>query len=547
MKTSLMRALLPQRTASTLFSALLLAGVCLAQTTERVSVDSSGVEGDWGSYLSSISADGRFVAFQSNARNLVSGDRNATADIFVHDRQTRKTERVSVNSSGKETRLYSLNATISANGRYVAFHSQSDDLVWGDTNNRFDVFVRDRQIGVTVRASLNSSGTEGNSSSRWASISPGGRYVSFTSQADNLVPGDINGETDAFVHDLELGVTERVSVSSSGVEANGASGGGSISADGRYVIFTSQADNLVPGDTNGKGDAFVHDRQTGLTERVTVSSLGIEGNEGGGGVISANGRYVAISSSSDNLVPGDTNGEFDVFIHDRETGVTERISVSTTGLQANGPSFGTSISADGRHVAFYSEATNLVPGSANARISVFVHDRDTGVTERVSVNSLGVEGNRKNQFPAISADGRYVSFGSDAGNLVLKDTNGTDDIFVHDRWSGKGQNSIYLTSPATAQVGAPIDFTWQTTRGNSHYWLLYSQNMNGGWKDGHKFDIGYPVSILARGVNSTNGLGNHTSLPVPPRAAGYTIYFEVAARDENGVAYDSNVVGVTFQ
>jgi Tol biopolymer transport system component len=547
MRTTRMNIPLPQRTASALFSALLLVGVSLGQTTERVSVNSGGIEGDYGSYFPSISADGRFVAFQSSARNLVPGDRNAQGDVFVHDRQTGLTERVSVNTSGGGTRLFSRDASISADGRYVAFHTQSDDLVPGDTNNRYDIFVRDRQIGVTVRASLDSSGIEGNSSSRWASISPGGRYVSFTSQADNLVPGDTNGEIDAFVHDLELGVTERVSVSSSGVEANGASWGGSISADGRYVIISSLADNLLPGDTNGKIDTFVHDRQTGLNERVTVSSLGIEGNEGGGGVISANGRYVAISSRSDNLVPGDTNGESDVFIHDRETRVTERISVSTTGLEANGPSLGTSISADGRHVAFSSEATNLVPGSANARISAFVHDRQTGVTERVSVNSLGVEGNRTNRELAISADGRYVSFGSDAGNLVLKDTNGSDDVFVHDRWSGNGQNSIYLTGPATVQVGSPIDFTWQTTRGGSHYWLLYSQNMNGARKDGHKFDIGYPVSILARGVNATNGLGSHTSLPVPPRAAGYTIYFEVAARDENGVAYDSNVVGVTFQ
>jgi WD40 repeat protein len=227
--------------------------------------------------------------------------------------------------------------------------------------------------------------------------------------------------------------------------------------------------------------------------------------------------------------------------------VTERVNVNSSGVLGNASCYYPSISADGRYVAFASEAGNLVPGDSNVALDVFVHDRAAGITERVNVNSSGVEANDWSWGPSISANGRYVVFGSLADNLVLGDTNLSWDIFVHDRWDGQGENSIYLTGPTTAPIGAPIDFTWQATRGDSNYWLLYSQNTNGAWAGGHQFDIGYPVSVMARGVNATNGFGSHTSPPIPPRAAGYTIYFEVAARDANGVAYDSNVVGVTFQ
>jgi WD40 repeat protein len=549
-----MRAYLPIRTASALFPALILVGASLGQTTERVSVDSFGNEASNDSFAPVVCANGRYVAFHSWASNLVSGDTNSQKDVFVHDRLTGITERVSVASTGVEGNDWSICPSFSEDGQLVAFSSMATNLVPGDTNGREDVFVHDRRTGKTERVSVSTSGGEGGSWSQAASLSADGRFVAFESRARNLVPGDTNMSFDIFVHDRQTGVTERVSKNSSGTQGNDVSYQPSISKHGRYVSFQSSADNLVAGDTNRKYDVFVHDRQTGLTERVSVDSSGAEGNETSTqSSISADGRMVAFLSAANNLVPGDTNGVLDFFVHDRLTGVTERVNMSSNGMQANdGSGLLTSIpmsmiSANGQHVVFESLASNLVPGDTGTSLDVFVHDRQTGVTERVSVNSLGIEGNGESGGATISANGRYVSFQSEAGNLVLGDVGGHQDIFVHDRWSGRGQNSIYLAAPTTAPVGAPIDFNWQSTRGNSHYWLLYSQNMNGGRKDGHKFDIGYPVSILARGVNSTNGLGSHTSLPVPPRAAGYTIYFEVAARDENGVAYDSNVVGVTFQ
>jgi WD40 repeat protein len=548
MRTTRMNIPLPQRTASALFSALLLAGVCLGQTTERVSINSLGDQGNDGSSSASISANGRYVAYMSAADNLVRGDTGRATDIFVHDRHLGLTERVSVDSSGVEGKRSSSYPSISADGRFVAFGSSANNLVLGDTNGQKDVFVHDRQTHVTRRVSVDSFGAQGNNGSYYPSISADGRFVAFASSANNLVPGDTNRDADVFIHDCQTGITKRVSVDSSGVQGNNDSGSPSISADGRHVSFSSGADNLVPGDTNSAGDIFVHDCLTALTKRVSVSSPGDEANSlSANSSISDDGRYVTYYSDADNLVLGDTNGKRDVFVHDQQTGVTERASVSSSGVEAIDSSDWPTISGDGRYVAFHSSADNLVPGDTNWCRDVFIHDRQSGATGRVSTNSLGSEGTLDCWFAAISADGRHVAFQSESRNLVPGDTNRERDAFVHDRWSGLGQNSIYLTGPATAPVGAPVEFTWQATRGDSHYWLLYSQNMNGAWADGHKFDIGYPASILARGINATNGFGSHTSLPIPPRAAGYTIYFEVAARDANGVIYDSNVVGVTFQ
>jgi Tol biopolymer transport system component len=536
-----------RRSASALFSTLLLAGVCFGQSTERVSVDSFGVEGNGRSETASISDDGRFVAFESRAGNLVPGDTSSRGGIFVYDRQTGVTEHVSVSSLGVGGNRDSFRPSVSADGRYVAFESKSDNLVLGDTNGTTDVFVYDRRTGVTEHVSVNSSGVGGNLESCDASISADGRYVAFHGHSDNLVPGDTNSERDAFVRDRLTGLTERVSVGSLGVEGNGSSGDASISADGRYVAIQSGADNLVTGDTNRQRDVFVHDRQTGVTERVSVDSSGAGGNfDSVRASISADGRYVAFESPSDNFAPGDTNSLQDVFVHDRQTGVTEHVSVNSSGVGGNLESCDASISDDGRYVAFHGHSDNLVPGDTNSERDAFVRDRLTGLTERVSVSSLGAEGNGSSGDASISADGRYVAIQSSAGNLVTGDTNGMIDVFVHDRWSGLGQNSIYLTGPATAAVGAPIEFTWQATRGDSRYWLAYSTNIHGAVIGGHSFDIGTPLAVIATGTNSVNGMGSFTSAPVPPRAAGHTIYFEVAARDADGVLYDSNVLAVMF-
>ncbi len=419
--------------------------------TVRASLDSSGNEGNSNSYDPSISSDGRYVAFSSDASNLVTGDTNGRTDIFVHDFQTGETVRVSVDSSGNESNRKSEFPSISSNGRYVAFSSYANNLVTGDTNGVSDVFVHDLQTGETARVSVDSSGNEGNSYSGSPSISSDGRYVAFSSYASNLVTGDTNGNWDVFVHDLQTGETVRVSVDSSGNEGNSDSYDPSISSDGRYVAFVSDASNLVTGDTNGVRDIFVHDLQTGETVRVSVDSSGNEGNSDSySPSISSDGRYVAFESDASNLVTGDTNGIFDIFVHDLQTGETVRVSVDSSGNEGNSNSYDPSISSDGRYVAFVSDASNLVTGDTNGVRDIFVHDLQTGETVRVSVDSSGNESNSDSHYPSISSDGRYVAFESDASNLVTGDTNGSLDVFVHD-YLGQRQSAVGV--PALGYYG----------------------------------------------------------------------------------------------
>jgi hypothetical protein len=409
-------------------------------TTTRISKSSAGAEGNGDSTYPSISSDdGRYVAFQSAATNLVAGDgdTNGKTDIFVRDRNTGSTYLVSKNSGGVEGNGDSGNPEISADGRYVTFESAANNLVTGDTNSVTDVFVRDRTTGTTTRVSRDSAGVQGNGLSLDPSISDDGRFVAFGSAATNLVSGDTNGERDVFVRDRQTGTTTKVSKSSAGVAGDALSGTPSISADGRYVVFESTATNLVSGDTNAKFDVFVRDRQTGTTTRVSKSSAGAEGNDiSEYPTISADGRYVTFESDATNLVSGDTNGAVDVFVRDRQAGTTTRVSKSNAGVEGDDASLNPAISSDGRYVAFHSIATNLVSGDTNGNSDIFVRDRQTGTTTRVSRDSAGVEGNDDSYTPSISADGRYVTFESDATNLVSGDTNAMYDIFVRDRQTG---------------------------------------------------------------------------------------------------------------
>ena len=249
------------------------------------------------------------------------------------------------------------------------------------------------------RVSVASDGTQANDWSTRPAISADGRYVAFESQATNLVPGDTTGLGDVFVHDRDTGETKRVSIASDGTPGNGVSFTPSISDGGRYVAFGSAASNLVPSDSNGTDDVFVYDRETEETERVSVPSKGGQGDRVSyGPFINADGRYVAFESQATNLVPGDTNGWGDVFVYDRETRETELVSLAFDGAQGNDISFDPSISADGRHVAFWSFAINLVPGDTNGKADVFVRDRQTQQTERVSLSSSGVEGDQPSRL-----------------------------------------------------------------------------------------------------------------------------------------------------
>jgi Tol biopolymer transport system component len=293
--------------------------------------------------------------------------------------------------------------------------------------------VRDIDARRTSRVSIRSNGTEGDDQSSAPAISATGRYVAFDSQASTLVPHDTLGHRDVFIHDRRTGKTRRLSVRPDGGEADGDSRDAAISADGRFVAFESVASDLVAGDTLGHRDVFVRDRKTGLTERISVSSAAIEADgDSSDPAISANGRWVAFTSAATDLVAGDTLGFDDVFVHDRKTGKTRRVSIGPGGTEAEGDSSDPAISADGRRVAFASQAANLVAGDTKGFEDVFVRDRVAGTTTRVSVRSNGAEGDNNSSRPDLSGDGRFVAFASNATNLVKADTNSERDAF----WRG---------------------------------------------------------------------------------------------------------------
>ena len=402
------------------------------------SAEALGLQGNFDSFapntaMRTLSRDGRYVAFVSLASTLVPGD-TAIADVFVRDRDAGTTALESRSTAGIAGNGGSAAPGLTDDGRYLVFHSEASNLVGGDTNTAQDIFVRDRVGGSTTRVSVASGGAQSNGLSDDPSISAVGRYVAFLSLATNLVAGDSNGVSDIFVHDRQTGLTTRVSVSSQGAQANGASATPLISADGRHVAFYSWANNLIASDTNAQPDVFVHDRQTGATTLVSRDSAGLQGNAGSfTPAISGDGRLVAFESLASNLVPFDGNGASDVFVHDRVTGSTNRLSLSSAGIEGNAASNRASISQDGNIVTFESSAVNLVAGDGNAAIDVFARDRAAATTTRLSVDSAGDQANNASQYAAVSGDGRVVAFQSSATDLVGTDSNGRIDIYVHDR------------------------------------------------------------------------------------------------------------------
>jgi Ca2+-binding RTX toxin-like protein len=419
-------------------------------TITRIPVDSTGIsdpagdqQGNRYSVSSSISADGRFVAFTLLQSTISFGSPNNNInnsdDIFVRDTLTNTTTRVSVDSAGNPPNDSSVWPSISGDGRFVAFQSEATNLVPGDTNNSDDIFVRDLSANTTTRVSVDSAGNQGNNLSRRPSISADGRFVTFDSYATNLVPGDTNASLDIFVRDLSTNTTTLVSASSSGDRGNDDSGLPSISANGRFVAFRSLATNLVPGDTNDSRDIFVRDLLTNTTTLVSASSNGDRANNSSTlCYISADGRFVAFSSNADNLVPGDTNNSEDIFVRDTLANTTTRVSISSTGNQGNQDSDDPSISADGRFVTFSSEASNIVPGDTNNKEDIFVRDLSTNTTTRLSVDSAGNQVNSDSDYPSISANGQKVAFSSFAANLVPGDTNNGPDLFISDIGSAPG-------------------------------------------------------------------------------------------------------------
>jgi Tol biopolymer transport system component len=268
-----------------------------------------------GGFLAFHSRDALQDAYPASIRPP-NDDFNATADVFVLDLTTGPPpplDRVSRNSAGDGARAESASATLSDDGNVVAFHSYSDDLVAGDDNESEDVFTRFRASGVTLLVSATPTGGPANGDSLRPFVSGNGDFVAFRSQASDLVADDTNGHWDIFVRDLAAGVTERVSVASDGSEADHSSFEPSLSDDGRFVAFRSMAGNLVAGDGNGRADVFVHDRDTGTTALVSTGASGPADGHSARPAISGNGEWIVFESDATNLMAGDTNGARDIF------------------------------------------------------------------------------------------------------------------------------------------------------------------------------------------------------------------------------------------
>jgi Tol biopolymer transport system component len=398
-------------------------------STKRVSVSSAGVQTDDDSGYPQISGNGRYVVFTGESDLLSPADKNGDWDIYLRDRKAGKTEWISRGRAGTVNDGLSTKPAISADGRFVVFESSASNLVAGDLLGHRDVFLRDRETGKTRRISRGIGGAEADGRSSRAAISANGRYIVFESEAANLVPGVSTPWTDVYRFDRSTGKMHLVTRGTDGTGAGGEEP--SVSSDGRYVTFSSSnvAAHVMGATDNGYRHVFVRD----MVAKQTKMIVGVGGEPGnstsGSAVISADGRFVAFDSFASNLVNGDTKGYYDVFVANRATGAISRVSRGMDGAEPDEQSTRPSISGDGRHVAFQSSASNLVPGDGNGRIDAFVFDRKTKKTTRVSVRTNGSEILFGSSTPAISGDGRFVAF-KGWGPFVKSDTNDVDDIYV---------------------------------------------------------------------------------------------------------------------
>ena len=499
----------------------------------RASVAYDGSQANNYSQWPDISDDGRYVVFYSTASNLVSGGSSGRPQIFMRDVASDTTTLVSVSSAGIEGDNASFYAAVSTDGRFAAFDSSSTNLVISDTNGVYDVFLRDMQSGVTSRVSVSSSGEEGNGNSRVLDISADGRYVVFESTADNLVPDDTNGYKDIFLHDALTGNTYRVSLDTAGGDANSASYNPSVSGDGRYVAFDSLASDLITGDAYSGYDVFVRDMQAGATTLISQAGDGTQGNgRSRNPSISGNGRYVAFESDATNLVSGDGNGFTDIFVRDMQAGTTTRISAAADGTEGNGDSTDPRISGNGRYVTFSSEADNLVAGDGNGVADVFIYDLQTGAIARASELTDGTEADGESLYPVLSGDGRYLVFQSDAANLISADSNNKTDIFLRENDIDPPGIASITRADANPTNATDVDFL-----------VTFTENVT----DVDTADFDLAVSgVSGAAVSGVSGGGSAYTVTVSTGAGEGTLRLDVADTAVISDTMGNGLIGIPY-
>jgi hypothetical protein len=456
---------------STLLFGLCTSAVVAQGATYRVSSTIQGLGGNHHSDQPALSADGRWVAFASRSDNLVPGDSNFSKDIFVKDLWSGYVIRVSVGTGGLQANGDSSSPSISADGRYITFETAASNLIPNDFNNYGDVFVYDRYTQTTTRVSVDSNGQEGNHASMQPRISGDGRHIVFYSQASNLVSGDSNGQGDVFVRRRDTNETIRASIAWNSGQGTYHSGGGDISDDGRYVVFISFSPNLVPGDTNNAQDVFLRDTLNDTTTLVSVRfGTNTPGNDHSYWPrIDGNGDNIVFHSSATDLLPIDTNGVVDVFVRRRTTGKTLCASMTENFVQSWGHSMAGSISADGRYVTFHSTASNLTSKSSFAQ-DIFVKDMVNWSVKIVNLTSEGYTAQDSSGMPVISDDGRYVAFSTMDDGMVPDDTNAYMDVVVN-------EISHHVTASDRAKIGRTLVLNLESPRdAGKAYLALASTN-----------------------------------------------------------------------
>ncbi len=469
----------------------------------------------------SLSADGRYVVFSSDARNLLPEDINGAGDVFRFDRQTCNLILVSLADNEALGNGYSSDASVSADGDVVVFTSSANNLVAGDTNGVTDIFVRFISAGVTKRVSVDGA-TQANGQSYSAIISPDGGFVTFHTLATNLgslddnnfyceqdyyQPYDYNEQCyDVFVYYLTSDTLQPVSMASNGIETpnNYSNANDILQINGNvFVLFTSPADDIVPGDTNGYLDVFLRNAATGEVYLVSRNTAGAQGNGYSGGArLSTDGTnlYVVFYSSANNLVAGDTNGKDDIFLRtipltNINSGTTVRVSLATgaAGAQANNSSYAPSVSDNGRYVVFQSVATNLVAGDTNAVNDIFLRDMQTNTTTRISVSATKVQANGVSDGGYISGNGLYIAFSSTASNLVAGDTHNfceSDWIWPYD-YNDNCRDVFVAQTPGTG-LDAPKSLTATA---------LSQTAIRLNWVDGGPNETAYEIQVSSDGSN----------------------------------------------
>lgn len=420
-----------------LLAPLVCVSALRAQSTSAASVTATGQLGNGRSWLSpsgsAISGDGRWVVFHSDASNLATTDSSGATDVFVRDLSNSVTERISVGGGSGEPNGSSLNGSISNDGRYVVFQSEATNLAVGDTNFASDIFLRDRLTGLTTIASASTGGTIGNFASFNAVISRDGLFIAYVSTATNLVPSDTNQRNDIFLRNLATGQTRLVTSVAGG--ANADSDQPTISGDGRFIAFRSLATNLVANDTLGFADIFLRDMAAPGFELVSQSSAGVQANGASDHPsISADGSRIVFASQGANLAPVGAPA-LNVYLRERNTSTTTLLNSGPSGI-SNLAAARPRISGNGQYVAFFSQANNLTPGHSGVVTDLFALSLASGVIQRASV-PLTPEPSEPSANIAenggISDNGRFLSYSTPANNLVSGDSGSLEDVFVRDQ------------------------------------------------------------------------------------------------------------------